>query len=140
MWELLSFLDNESMVQPKILLVEDCRFDTAITKRIIEEHYSYSIIHHAENRGDACVYLLQHRYDVVLLDLALPDTVSLKDVAEIKKLAKSAPVIVVTGRSTEDITEEIKSYGANGIIAKEHIVGNDFSTIMHDAVHNIEAA
>lgn len=138
--EIIQFLDTTSMAQPKILLVEDCPFDTQLTKKIIEKHFSYSIIEHAETKNRACAVLLRTKFDLILLDLNLPDSVSLQDVEDIKRISKDTPIIVVTGTPTQEIAEQIKQFGASGIIGKDAIVNQDLPTVVHMAIDNIAAA
>ena len=134
----LILLDKQSLSQPKVLLVEDCKFDTVFIKRIIEAYYPYTLIDHAILKSQACGFLEKNRYDVVFLDLSLPDSIGIEDVEQIKKLADGTPVIVVTGHYNKFIANRVKSYGVDGLIGKNDLVGNSFSAALQSAVNNLE--
>ena len=137
MQNILRILDTESLSQPKILLIEDNKFDRVFIKRIIESYYPYTLIDHAELKSDACRLLCGNTYDVIFLDLMLPDTVGIEDVQEIKTLARDTPIIVVTGSYNEEILEKMKSYGIGGLIGKSELAVKDFSTAIYEAIAKV---
>lgn len=137
MQNVLRILDTESLSQPKILLIEDNKFDRVFLKRIIESYYPYTLIDNAELKSEACQLLEKNTYDVIFLDLMLPDTVGIEDVEEVKKLANGAPIIVVTGSYDEHILKKIRSYGINGLIGKSELAVKDFSTAISEAIEKI---
>lgn len=136
----LRLLDKTSLTQPKILLVEDSELDKIFIKRIIESYYPFTIIDHVVLKSQACDLLLTNTYDVVFLDLNLPDTTGVEDVSEIKALSKDTPVIVFTGFYEEAMAENIKAYGIEGIVSKNDLVDIDYPTAINDAIMNIQAA
>ena len=135
----LRLLDTETLTQPKVLIVEDCLPDTVLIRRLVDSYYPYTIIDHASLRAEACEFLSKNAYDVVFLDLNLPDSTGFEDVKEIKVMAGKTPVIVVTGYYDEAIARNIGSYRIQGIINKADLTQKSFSAILRDAITNIES-
>ncbi len=137
MHRLLEFLNTKSLAQSKILLVEDCQEDTMLAQRMIEDYCSYSLVHHVETKADACIALTNGKYEIILLDLDLPDTTSIADVQKIRCYAPETPLIVVTGTPTKKVLGDVKNYGADGIINKSALTNLPFSAPIERAVDNI---
>jgi len=130
-------LNKETLSQPKILLIEDCKCDTVLIKHILSQYYPYTLIDSATTKAEALNYLDSNKYDLVLLDLNLPDTIDLTDIGEIRGKCSSTPLIIITGTCNETTKEAAIKFGANGIIAKSEIIGVSFHSTIEQAVDNV---
>jgi DNA-binding NarL/FixJ family response regulator len=134
---ILRLLLKENLSQPKVLLIEDCEFDAVFMKRTLNQYYPMTLIDHAETQSEALVFLGINTYDIILLDLGLPDTVGIEDVEIVKKLSNGAPVIVVSGLVNQERLLDAQKYGADGMICKADLVYNNFQSAMEEAIDNI---
>ena len=133
----VTILSNENLLQPKVLLIEDCQFDTALTKKYLHDYYPMTLIDHAETRVQALEFLENNIYDVVLLDLNLPDSTGLDDIAEFRTRLKQALLIIITGQFDEEARAKAKEHGADGIVSKEDLVKSGYAKALGTAVENI---
>ncbi len=67
----------------------------------------------------------QNQYDIITLDLIMPEMSGLDVLAEIKKVSPKVPVWVITGNSTDRLVEEAGILGASRVIYKP-VVLHDF--------------
>ena len=90
-------LINKSLV--KVLLVEDDAIDKLLIERILAE-CPHSVEFAADSAGSlsaAAECLDNGGYDVILLDLMLPDSDGLDTVRKIKEINSHVPIVVLTG-------------------------------------------
>lgn len=110
------------MVEParvRILLVEDNPGDARLTRELLSEVESFAFeLRHVERLTDAVVTLGREPFDVVLLDLSLPDSQGLEAIRALQKCASSLPVVVLTGRSDESVAIEVLKAGADDYLIK----------------------
>lgn len=107
-----------------ILLVEDSQTDAYTTQRVLKEHMRHPCaVQHVECIKDARK-VLKHSsgFDVVLLDLGLPDTNGGHDTFQhIKELEPDLPVIVLTSVNDHDMAVEMIGDGAEDYVRKSLI-------------------
>jgi heavy metal response regulator len=82
----------------RILVVEDERKVASFIERGLEAaHYSVDVEHY----GDAALKrLLEHQYDIVILDVMLPKLDGLSLIKEIRQRGINVPVLLLTARVT----------------------------------------
>jgi DNA-binding response OmpR family regulator len=99
----------------KILLVEDDKQTARTIKEVLKPYYSVDI---AYNGQDGENLAFDNEYDVIMLDIALPDISGLKVCQEIRNNEIKTPIIMVTGKS--DIKDKISAfnYGADDYLVK----------------------
>src|SRR5437879_7848065 len=83
----------------KILVIEDNPGDFALVEDFLLEQIEVLTLTHAENYKSAKDILSKTTlpFDVVLLDLSLPDKTGIPLINEIVAICSSTPVIVLTG-------------------------------------------
>jgi len=72
----------------------------------------------AETAGDGLALAQQHRPDVVILDVQLPDMTGLEALRSLRALDARSPVIFITGKSTTDTAIEAMKLGAYEYLLK----------------------
>ncbi|RMF24768.1 MAG: response regulator, partial [Deltaproteobacteria bacterium] len=93
---------NEEPRRRKLLLVEDNPGDARLFIEALREVRADDFeVTHAECFGDARRRLEESAFDVILLDLGLPDAEGLGMVSVLSELAPQTPVVVLTGRNDE---------------------------------------
>ncbi|SFA83066.1 response regulator transcription factor [Clostridium frigidicarnis] len=99
----------------KILLVED---NIEISKNIVAYFKNDSYIEAVYDGGDAIEYLNAYDYDVVILDLMLPEVDGMSVLNYISKKALNTGVIVLTAK--EELGDKLKAFnlGANDYLTK----------------------
>lgn len=82
----------------RLLLVEDnARFAALLSKGLGASGFTVDIIATAE---DATAALKTGRWDIIVLDLGLPDTDGLDVLADLRRRADTTPVLILTARSS----------------------------------------
>lgn len=72
----------------------------------------------AENLRQACTWLGQLRFDVILMDLSLPDSSGLDTFREILPLAQRTPIVVLSGMADFELALESVRLGAQDYLVK----------------------
>jgi signal transduction histidine kinase len=102
-----------------ILLVEDNPADARLAREILSEGQSYDFeITDAGTLGQALTLLGQRSFDVVLLDLSLPDSLGIDGVRRIRGQNDSVPIVVLTGLDDEDAAVSALQQGVQEYLVK----------------------
>ena len=102
-----------------VLLVEDNPGDARLTRELLAEVDSFEFdFEHVDTLAGAMGALARTRFDVVLLDLSLPDSSGLDGIAQLQKSAPTVPLVVLTGRSDDAVAIEVVKAGADDYLIK----------------------
>lgn len=109
-----------------ILLIEDNPGDA----RLISEYLKDSLltaepaITAERNLERGLQQLKQEAYDIILLDLSLPDSFGMETFEEINQEASPIPIIVLTGLEDEKLGVEAVQRGAQDFLIKKDLTGS----------------
>jgi signal transduction histidine kinase len=108
-----------SQPQPTLLILEDNPGDFFLIKEFLKRTSlpAYQI-HHVERVSDAINLLQQQEFNLILMDLFLPDSDGIQTFMKIYPLARQAPVIVLTGLVDEEVTLGTLQQGAQDYLIK----------------------
>jgi len=111
---------------PAILIIEDDGADIVLLKNRLNSLYPhYNIVPVGTVRAAQDAFLEQG-FDLVLLDLNLPDGYGPKTIEEVKKFNKKTPIVVITSMVTNITISEALNLGANNILMKSRIHSSNF--------------
>ncbi len=130
-------LNTDTLTQPKVLMVEDSQFDMVLIKGVLEEYFPLTLIDHAPTRVDGLRLVKCEQYDVILLDLYLPDSIDLNDIKDFRKNAPDTPIFILTGSYTPAAQKAAKENGADGIVSKNNLTKSTFDALINEAVDNV---
>ncbi|MCG8368199.1 MAG: EAL domain-containing protein [Pseudanabaenales cyanobacterium] len=101
------------------LLVEDNWSDAQLFEAIVNSsELGKPKLHHAERFDEALTVLEANTFDVVLLDLHLPDGQGLDLIKQLKKLAPQTPIVVLTGLQSQTVAMAALQEGAQDYLVK----------------------
>jgi len=112
----------------KILMIDDSKNDQELTKEYINlMHLNEKwIIDTANNMTSGLKKLSKNTYDVVLLDLSLPETEGIETIDKImeflpqaKKENKKIPIVILTGQEDFSIGKQALKKGAQDFLIKD---------------------
>lgn len=119
----------------KVLLVEDSAADAQmVSERLAEGAGATVTLERVERLHTALKRLAETPFDVVLLDLTLPDSHGLSGCASIRALAPDLPLIVLTGLDDPDLALQIMHEGAQDYLVKDQVTGQLLVRAMRYAV------
>src|SRR6266566_478840 len=109
----------------KILLVEDNPGDVRLVKETLAGQYiaNFDVVS-AASVGEALIRLSGEPFDVVLLDLSLPDAQGLETLGRVQSRAPATPIVVMTGLSDESMAMRAVNEGAQDYLLKGEVDGN----------------
>ena len=117
----------------KILIVEDDeKFARVLSKQLKKNNYEVS---HSTNLADFLDVIIQEKFDLVLLDLGLPDSSGLETYERISKVVPDTPIVVLTGLDDEEIAVGAVKKGAQDYLVKGDV---DNRTILRSLDYAIE--
>jgi len=124
------------MLNIKALLVEDNPGDVLLMEEMLENspHYNFEI-QSTSTLSETIEVLKITNFDIVLLDLGLPDSVGLEAVESLVKLNIEVPIVVVTGLDDEGKGREAIKTGAQSYVIKGKI---NSESIVNTISHAIE--
>lgn len=102
-----------------VLLVEDSVPDARYVQLMLSKS-TYDVIH-AKNFAHACQKVIERMFDVVLLDLSLPDSNGLETFESMVGLIPTIPIVILTGLDDEDVANRAVQLGAQDYILKKEI-------------------
>jgi two-component system cell cycle response regulator DivK len=113
----------------KILIVEDNELNMKLFRDLLEVH-GYTTIETRDGR-EALELAREHRPDLILMDIQLPEVSGLEVTKWIKQdeQLKSIPIIAVTAFAMKGDEEKIRTGGCEAYIAKPITVATFLETI-----------
>lgn len=109
-----------------ILLVEDNPGDVGIVKALIKSSGIRSELTHVSTLREALLNCIEQVFDVILLDLGLPDSVGLETLKKIQVFKVIPPIVVMTGLDDEDSALSSLREGAQDYIVKNKMTSETF--------------
>lgn len=121
----------------EIVVVEDNLGDYTLIEDYLEEQFLSYTIYWAKNFNEAKLIVnnLNIKYDLVLLDLSLPDKSGEELINEIALLYHGIPIIVLTGYSDINFGIKSLSLGVSDYLIKDEL---DANILYKSIVYNIE--
>ncbi|MEM6691939.1 MAG: diguanylate cyclase [Planctomycetota bacterium] len=116
-----------------LLMIEDSAFDSAWIRGELSDSRLDLEISHATSIEEATKLQSQSLipFDIVLLDLNLPDSAGLDTLRKTLHISGDVPVVVLTGDDREDLAIDAASIGAHDYLVKNKRVG----PVLRKAIH-----
>ncbi|MCY7296714.1 response regulator [Alteromonas sp. a30] len=115
-------LSNKTL---SVLHVEDDLADAAVVRRLIGKKFELT---QAGSLEEAIDKLSENTYDVLLVDLNLPDSTGLNSLHKVLAKAPSSPVVVLTGNDNEEFGLQAVNDGAEDYVVKSYISSGNLLT------------
>ncbi|MBD2346872.1 hybrid sensor histidine kinase/response regulator [Anabaena subtropica] len=106
----------------RILLIEDSLAEARLLQEYLHQAESKQfVLVHVKRLQEALNELIQTSYDVILLDLTLPDSQGLSSLPVLIACAPSVPIVVLTNTNDEDLAIEAVRQGAQDYLVKRQV-------------------
>jgi two-component system, NarL family, invasion response regulator UvrY len=103
----------------KILIVDDHAIFREGLKRILSDDFKGATFGDAGNATEALEQLWKKKWDLVLLDITMHGRTGLDVLKEIRSLASTLPVLILSGHPEEQYAVRVLRAGATGYLTKE---------------------
>ena len=122
-----------------VLLVEDSPSDASLFCRIFSlfDREQWHLVQ-VDRLDDAIALCEDVRFDVVLLDLGLPDSDGLETVIEFKSAKPDIPIVVLTGSDDEELALQAIAKGAQDYLVKDQITSQLLTRAIRHAIERGE--
>ena len=133
------FHETPAMLSIKRILTieDDLDYQLILTRYLEMLNVPERAVDTANDLGTGLQLLHEHEYDVVLLDLTLPDSRGLNGLQQLMRLNPTLPVIILTGMEDNQLALEAIGYGA-----QDYLLKSDFrpDVLERSILHSIERA
>ncbi|MDZ7720219.1 MAG: response regulator [Balneolaceae bacterium] len=111
------------MEKQTILVIDDEKSTHVMLKAMLGKDYNLMFANSAQEGIDLAA---ENSINLVLLDIQMPELSGIELLESIMTdtVMRSIPVIVMTGKATEDIEEEARDIGAADFVSKEFLFSN----------------
>lgn len=100
----------------KVLVVDDSEFNLLIASKIISK-WNANVT--TVNSGSSCLETIESEdFDIVLMDLQMPDISGFETTIRIREMGINTPVIALTASTNNDTKKEVEKAGMNGFMGK----------------------
>lgn len=118
----------------RILLVEDNRADAVLMEDMLRRSSPSFQLSWVNRLGEAVEKLREGSFDVILLDLTLPDSRGLVTLEKLLAAARSTPIVVVTGVEDEEVGVQAIRQGAQDYLVKGAATGRTVARVIRYAI------
>ncbi len=123
-----------------VLLVEDNPGDAGLARALLAEvEFARFAVTIAETLAEGVAQLGVARFDVVLLDLSLPDAHDLQGIAAISAADTDIPIVVLTGLNDPEVSTQAVQAGAQDFLVKGQGDGNLMARAIRYAIERKRA-
>jgi DNA-binding response OmpR family regulator len=106
----------------KVLLVEDNNTDAMLVREYLKKAQPEKFqLSRAKQISEAEEKLRTDLFDVILLDLSLPDCSGVESFERVAKLAGATPIVVLTGLDDNATEKHLIAQGAHDYLRKQHL-------------------
>mgnify|MGYP000906046803 CR=1 FL=1 len=109
----------------RVLIVDDAAFMRMAIRKVLEKN-GFGVVAEAENGEVGIEQYLQHKPDIVTMDITMPEMSGIDALKEIKKHDVNAKVVIVSAMGQEALVREAIMSGAKSFIVKpykeDHII------------------
>ncbi len=128
---------NMSAAEIKVLLVEDTVTDAELLQHTLRHVPGQQFaITHVQTWSEALEQLRAVTFDVVLLDLSLPDSRGIETILQARAAVPRLPIIVLTGNEDEAIALEAARHGIEDYLVKEPARAREIARAIRFAVES----
>jgi diguanylate cyclase (GGDEF)-like protein/PAS domain S-box-containing protein len=124
----------------KILLADNSPEEVGLLKGFLslERNPSFAVENTPTLQG--CLeQLTKKKFDVLLLDLSLPDSHGLQTLAKVRNHSSTLPIVILVSPNEEQLAAETVKNGAQDFLVKGQIDARILSRVIHYAVENKQA-
>ena len=109
-------------LQYRILLVDDDRETRQLLQEILERYTDVTIVGQAGDGKEAVAMAIEHKPDVILMDIALPYLDGIEATQCIKKSCPETVVICLTGHFSPPKYSAMRTAGAAAFVCKNQVL------------------
>jgi len=106
----------------RILLADDHDIVRRGLKDLLEQHVGWQVCAEAANGREAVELALQHRPQVAVIDLSMPELNGLEATRRIRQALPDTEVLIFTMHESEELIREVLGAGARGYLLKSDAV------------------
>jgi signal transduction histidine kinase len=119
----------------QVLLIEDSAGDARLLRDMFRREKAGSFeLTHLGRMSEAEVHLANHRADIILLDMGLPDGHGIDTLRRAHAMAPGIPLIVLTGLDDEALAAEAMKEGAQDYLIKDQIQNRALPRALRHAI------
>jgi two-component system sensor histidine kinase/response regulator len=123
-----------------VLLIEDNAGDANLIRILLEEAEQPRFqVQRADRLSTGLERLQRESFDVVLLDLSLPESQGLPTLLKTKEHAPAVPIIVFTGLDDESVAIQALHEGAQDYLVKGQVTSSDLRRAIRYAIERKQA-
>jgi PAS domain S-box-containing protein len=109
----------------RLLIVEDDVIDRKLLQRLLgQSSLGACEVANADRLVGALKLLQDHPYDIILLDLGLPDSQGIDSVVRLQACAPQTPIIVLSGLDDAEVATQAVQIGAQDYLIKGQVDAN----------------
>jgi diguanylate cyclase (GGDEF)-like protein/PAS domain S-box-containing protein len=105
----------------RALVIEDSAVDQILLREALLEINHDVEVRVVETIDDACSLISDSSFDVIFLDLSLPDTREFSGLSVIARSAPHSPIVVLASVAEKSLHFEALSHGADGVVDKDEL-------------------
>ncbi len=124
---------------PNILMVEDNLGDAVLLREYLSECRFACVIRHCRMLSEAQTALAEGTFQIVLLDLILPDSKGMPTFNAVHKQAPGVPIVILTGFADEELASQAVKLGAQDYLPKDDINGTQLTRTIRYAIERKRA-
>ena len=117
-------MNNNNPKSIDILLFEDNLGDASLLEEMLEEFKNLYSLKNVETLEEGLNALNTTYFDIILLNIGLPDSDGIDTLIEVNKKTPNMPIIVLTGLNNEEIGILAVKMGAQDYLIKEKLIAN----------------
>jgi signal transduction histidine kinase len=120
----------------QVLLIEDNIAEARLLQEILKgSRIKEFRLSHVKRLRDALTLLAQEPFNVVLLDLSLPDSQGLDSLISLVKIVPQLPIVVLTNTNDDELAMAAVRQGAQDYLVKRHV---NLDLLVHSICYAIE--
>lgn len=109
---------KEKLHSNKILLVDDEETNLMIMQALLEKRLHATKCDKAISGKDAIKMVKNNEYNIILMDIKMPEMSGINTVKEIRKFNNNVPIIAYSAKDLDLIIDDLKDSGFNGYVSK----------------------